>query len=103
MYKKNPVLKKVKKVIAPHQTRNDHEREEAKKKGTIFGYLKFPSGRKTNDAAAVHMPGEVASRLRLPEQPASKLRDDAVVVHPPGRPASKLKWRGNKAYKKNPA
>ena len=34
-------------MIAPHQTRNDHEREEAKNRGTIFGYLKFPSGRKT--------------------------------------------------------
>ena len=43
--------KKGKKVIAPHQPRNDHEREEAKKRGTIFGYLKFPSGRKTKTPA----------------------------------------------------
>ena len=50
--KKNPASKKVKKVIAPHQPRNYHEREEAKKRGTIFGYLKFPSGRKTKKPAA---------------------------------------------------
>ena len=36
-----------------------------------------------DDAVVMHMPGEVASRLRPSEQPASKLLDDAVVVHPP--------------------
>ena len=57
-----------------------------------------------NDAAVVvHMPGEAASRLRPPEQPASNLRGDAAVAHPPGLPASKLKWRGNEASEKNPA
>ena len=56
-----------------------------------------------DDAEVVHIPGEVVSRLRPPEQPASKLCDDAVVVHLPGRPASKLKWRGNKASKQTSA
>ena len=57
----------------------------------------------SDDAVVVHMPGEAASRLRPPAQPASNLCGDAVVVHPPGLPASKLKWRGEKASKKNPA
>ena len=39
-------------MIAPQQPRNDHEMEEAKKRGTIFGYLKIPSGRKTKTPAA---------------------------------------------------
>ena len=50
--KKNLASKNVKEVIAPHQPHNDHEREEDKKRGTIFGYLKFPSGRKTKTSAA---------------------------------------------------
>ena len=50
--KKNPASKEVKKVIAPHQPCNDHEREEAKKRGKFFGYLNFPSGRKTKMSAA---------------------------------------------------
>ena len=39
-------------MIAPHQPRNYYEREEANKRGTIFGYIKFPSGRKTKTPAA---------------------------------------------------
>ena len=39
-------------MIAPNQPRNDHEKKEAKKRGTIFGYLNFPSGRKTKTSAA---------------------------------------------------
>ena len=50
--KKKASIKKVKNVIAPHQPRNEHAREEAKKRGTIFGYLKFPSGRKKRTPAA---------------------------------------------------
>ena len=40
------------KLLALRQPRNDHEREEAKKRVTIFGYLKFPSGRKTKTPAS---------------------------------------------------
>ena len=49
---KNPAPKNLKKVIAHHQPCNDYEREEAKNRGTIFGYIKFPSGRKTKTPAA---------------------------------------------------
>ena len=42
----------MKKLISPHQPYNYHEREEAKKRGEIFGYLKFPSGRKTKTPAS---------------------------------------------------
>ena len=48
----NPASKKLKKVIAPHQPRNYHEREEAKNRGKFFDYLKFPSGRKKKMPAA---------------------------------------------------